>query len=188
MKSGSSGLMLVLGGGGSGKSRFAERIALGLRGQGPVYVATASPGDDEMRSRIERHRLRRGSEWVAVETAEADLCEVLGALRDTHGERPVLLDSLTMWTTDRVLGTADDAAIQTEAASLVGALTSHRACVICVSDDVSGGIVPDNPLGRRFRDVHGEINQLVAAAADVVIHVTAGLPLTLKGNLKDFGA
>lgn len=179
-------LTLVLGGGASGKSRFAERQAL-TSGLSPLYVATASPRDEEMRLRIERHRSRRGPEWTTIETAEGDLQETLAGLAETHDDHVVLIDSLTMWMTDCLLSGAGDREVRSEISSLCDVLTAQRSPLICVSDDVSGGIVPADPLGRRFRDVHGELNQVIAANSDLVVHVTAGIPLALKGELKDFG-
>ena len=179
-------LTLVLGGGASGKSLFAERQVL-ASGLSPVYVATAFPRDEEMRRRVERHRSRRGPEWTTIETAEGDLQKALIGLAGNRGDHVVLVDSLTMWTTDRLLGDACDQEVRSAIASLNDVLATHRGPLICVSDDVSGGIVPADPLGRRFRDIHGELNQAVAANSDVVVHVTAGIPLALKGELKDFG-
>ena len=179
-------LTLVLGGGASGKSRYAERQAL-MSGLSPVYVATASPRDEEMRLRIERHRSRRGPEWTTFETAEGDLQETLSGLAESHGNHVVLVDSLTMWMTDRLLSSAGNREIRSEIVSLIDVLTAHRSPLICVSDDVSGGIVPADPLSRRFRDIHGELNQVIAANSDLVVHVTAGIPLALKGELMDFG-
>ena len=137
-----------------------------------------------MRLRIERHRLRRGPEWTTIETAEGDLLETLAGLAGRHGDNVILVDSLTMWTTDRLLSGASDREVRSAIASLNDVLTNHRSPLICVSDDVSGGIVPADPLGRRFRDIHGEMNQLVAANSDLVVHVTAAIPLVLKGELE----
>ena len=179
-------LTLVLGGGASGKSRFAERLAL-MSGLSPLYVATASPRDEEMRQRIERHRSRRGSEWTTIETTDGRLQEVLIGLAGKHGDHVVLVDSLTMWTTDCLLGGACDREVRSAIASLSDVVTTHPNPLICVSDDVSGGIVPADPLGRRFRDIHGELNQAVAACSDLVVLVTAGIPFALKGEFKGFG-
>lgn len=179
-------LTLVLGGGASGKSRFAERLVL-MSGLSPVYVATASARDEEMRLRIERHRSRRGPEWTTIETAEGDLQKALVGLAGKRGDHVVLVDSLTMWTTDCLLSGAYDREVRSAFASLNDVVTTHPGPLICVSDDVSGGVVPAEPLGRRFRDIHGELNQIVAAGSDLVVHVTAGIPLALKGELKDFG-
>ncbi len=179
-------LTLVLGGGASGKSRFAERLVL-MSGLDPVYVATASPRDEEMRLRIERHRSRRGPEWTTIETAEGDLQKALFGLAGKRRDRVVLVDSLTMWTTDCLLSGARDGEVGSAIVSLNDVWATHPGPLVCVSDDVSGGIVPADPLGRRFRDIHGELNQVIAAHSDLVVHVTAGIPLVLKGELKDFG-
>ncbi len=162
----------MLGGARSGKSALAE----GLLTASPapwVYVATATvyDGDDEMRARIEAHRARRGDGWRTLE-AGADLAAALQAA----GEAPVLVDCLTLWLTTLILGEHD---IALHTARLLAALPRPAATVL-VSSEVGLGIVPDNALARRFRDEAGTLQQRIAAAADRVIFVAAGLPLTLK--------
>jgi adenosylcobinamide kinase/adenosylcobinamide-phosphate guanylyltransferase len=164
---------LVLGGARSGKSALAERLAL-ARGGEAVYLATAEPFDDEMRARVARHRQDRGAGWRTVE-APRDLA---GALRAEDGPgRTLLVDCLTLWLTNRMLDGADPEA---DAAALAGALAGLAAPVALVSNEVGLGLVPDTPLGRRFRDAQGRLNQRVAAACDLVLFVAAGLPLALK--------
>lgn len=163
---------LVLGGARSGKSALAERL---LTAAPPpwVYVATATvqDGDDEMRARIDVHRARRGGEWRTLE-AEHDLAATL----QQAGDAPVLIDCLTLWLTTLILG-EHDVALHT--ARLLDALPRPAATVL-VASEVGLGIVPDNALSRRFRDAAGTLHQQVAARADRVLLVAAGLPLTLK--------
>ncbi|MEO6300455.1 MAG: bifunctional adenosylcobinamide kinase/adenosylcobinamide-phosphate guanylyltransferase [Paracoccaceae bacterium] len=168
-------LTLVLGGARSGKSSLSEQLAK-AEGVPCHYIATAEAWDDEMRIRISRHQADRGIDWVTSETPR-DVAPVLAAIPAGH---VVLLDCATLWLTNHLLADAD---IATESAVLLAALTSCAAPVIVVSNEVGWGIVPENALGRAFRDHQGRLNQQLAAQADLVIGVMAGLPMVLKGVL-----
>jgi adenosylcobinamide kinase/adenosylcobinamide-phosphate guanylyltransferase len=171
-------LSLVLGGARSGKSRYAENLisALPPPWQAPwTYVATAEPGDAEMVERIASHRARRGPSWHTVE-APRDLAGSLQAARTA----PVLVDCLTLWLSNLTLAGAN---IDAEMERLDDALAGAAAPIVMVANEVGYGIVPDHPLGRRFRDLQGVLNQRIAARADRVVLVVAGLPLALKGVL-----
>lgn len=166
-------LTLVLGGARSGKSAYAERLLTGIPGPW-AYVATAEAFDDEMRQRIKHHKSRRGAGWV---DHEAPL-EVADVLANRIAELPSLVDCLTLWTSNlmhanRPVPEATD--------ELLTAVAKRVAPCVMVSNEVGLGIVPDNALARAFRDEAGRLNQKIAAAADKVIFVAAGLPLTLKG-------
>lgn len=164
---------LVLGGARSGKSRFAEALAL-ESGLAPVYVATAGVHDEEMRARVHNHRTRRDARWRTVEI----LLDLAGALEtEASPKRVVLVDCLTLWLTNVLLGGADMPAAIDE---LTGALERLSGPVVLVSNEVGWGIVPDNAISRAFRDHQGRLNQRVAAVADRVTLVAAGLPLDLK--------
>ena len=165
-------LVFVIGGARSGKSTFAERRMTALAPPW-IYVATAQAFDDEMRARIDTHRARRDARWRTID-APHDLC---AALRDAPHDAPVLVDCLTLWLTNRLLADADLAA---ERAALVAALAARRAPTIVVSNEVGLGIVPDNALSRRFRDEAGFLHQAVAAAADEVHLMVAGLSIRAK--------
>ncbi len=165
-------LTLVTGGAASGKSRLAEARVLGC-GRPPVYIATAQAWDDEMRAKIARHRARR-SGWRDLE-APIDLP---GALSTLTRNEAALVDCLTLWLTNVMLAETDQQAAED---ALCGALSASAAPVVCVTNEVGQGIVPDNALGRRFRDAQGRLNQRIAAQADCVVAVIAGLPLVLKG-------
>ena len=167
-------LTLVLGGARSGKSRYAESIVTGLRPPW-IYVATAEPLDDEMLARIAEHRARRGSDWRSIE-APRDLA---GALSEIPAGAAVLVDCLTLWLSNLMLAGAD---IDAETDRLGGVLARAATPVVLVSNEVGAGIVPDNGLARRFRDAQGRLNQRVAARADRVVLMVAGLPLVVKGN------
>jgi adenosylcobinamide kinase / adenosylcobinamide-phosphate guanylyltransferase len=167
-------LTFVLGGARSGKSRFAERLMTAMPPPW-IYVATAEPLDDEMAERIAAHRSRRGASWQTIE-APRKLAAVLSA----SGNKPVLVDCLTLWLSNLLLAEAD---IEAEIARLEAALAAVTAPTVLVANEVGYGIVPDYPLGRRFRDLQGLLNQRIAALADRVVLVVAGLPLAIKGTL-----
>ncbi len=164
-------LSLVLGGARSGKSRHAEAMLTRLPPPW-VYVATAQAFDAEMRARIEAHRAGRDAGWRTVE-APLDLP---GALRT---DAPALVDCLTLWLSNLMLGGHD--ADRAQAALLAG-LSERSAPTVLVSNEVGLGIVPDNALAREFRDRAGRLHQALAAAADHVALLVAGLPLTVKGT------
>jgi adenosylcobinamide kinase/adenosylcobinamide-phosphate guanylyltransferase len=166
-------LTLVLGGARSGKSTHAERLLTAMPGPW-TYVATAEPLDDEMRQRIARHQARRGEDWTLCE-APYDLA---GALSGRTAAELCLVDCLTLWLSNMLLAGRD---IDEETETLVAALAKRSAPCIMVSNEVGLGIVPENALARAFRDAAGRLNQRIAAVADRVIFIAAGLPLTLKG-------
>ncbi len=169
----SARLTLVLGGARSGKSGYAERL---ITASPPpwIYVATAEPGDAEMAERIARHRARRGTGWTTLETPR----DLVGALA-AHATTPMLVDCLTLWLSNALLASAD---VDAEIECLEAALAQAAGPLVLVANEVGFGIVPDNPLGRRFRDAQGLLNQRIAARADRVVLMVAGLPLTIKGE------
>ena len=170
-----SRITLVLGGARSGKSAFAERLALSCAPAGErVYLATGEAGDDEMAARIARHRARRGAEWRCVEEP-VELAEALA--REARGNRVVLVDCLTLWISNLMAHGRD---VEAESIRLADLLPSLAGPAVLVANEVGLGIVPDNPAARAFRDHAGRLNRLVAGAADRVEFIAAGLPLTLK--------
>ena len=159
-------MTLVLGGAASGKSRYAESLF-----DGPaVYIATAEAGDAEMADRIARHRARRGPCWTTVEAP----CRLPEALAEA-GESPALVDCLTLWLSNAL---AADREPETDA--LLDALAGRGRQTVLVSNETGMGLVPSTPLGRRFREAQGQLNEQVARIADRVVFVAAGLPLVLK--------
>ena len=167
---------LVIGGARSGKSRHAEAMAR-RSGLDRVYLATATPFDDEMRERIARHRAERAADgWRTVEEPLA----LVGALEREAAPGLILLcDCLTLWLSNVMLGGHD---VEAACASLAAALPDLAGPAIFVSNEVGWGIVPDNRLARDFRDAQGRLNQRVAALCGRVVLVAAGLPLVLKGG------
>lgn len=168
-----TGSTLVLGGARSGKSRFAEELVLGSRLR-PVYVATASAGDEEMAARIEEHRRRRGEHWLTIEEP-VNLAAVLGEL--ARADTAVLVDCLTLWLTNLIVRGID---VGSEAEELSGIIPALAGPVVFVSNEVGLGLVPDNEMGRAFRDHAGRLNQTIAERSAQVYFVAAGLPLALK--------
>ena len=164
-----SKLTLVLGGARSGKSRHAEGLVTCLPPPW-TYLATAQAWDDEMRARIDAHRARRSPGWLTVETP----LDLAGAL---HREGPVLVDCLTLWLTNVMLAGRD---VEADGAALEAALLAREAPTVVVSNEVGLGIVPDNALSRRFRDAAGVLHQRLAARADDVLLMVAGLPVRVK--------
>lgn len=172
---------LLLGGARSGKTRRA--LALAEPASARVYVATAEAYDDEMRARIAAHQAeRRGGGWVTLE-APLDLAEALtydrltAALGRPAVEAVVVVDCLTLWLSNLMLGEHDIAAATER---LLSSLSACPAAVVMVSNEVGFGIVPDNALARRFRDAQGRLNQQIAAAVGRVELVVAGIPMRVK--------
>ena len=173
MKKVLSSLTLVLGGAASGKSAIAENIILnsGLR---PVYLATSRVLDEEMEVKIKVHKARRDARWMNIDAAQ----DTVEPLNSRAQGQAVLLDCATMWLTNALLDGDDLADAQS---NLLNALSDCAAPVVVVSNEVGQGIVPDNALARQFREAQGRLNIALAARADCVIHVVAGLSQTLKG-------
>jgi adenosylcobinamide kinase/adenosylcobinamide-phosphate guanylyltransferase len=165
--------LLVLGGARSGKSAYAQSLAEAY-GSERLYLATAQPGDAEMAARIARHRADRGQGWTTLEEPLA----IAAALR-THAQpsRVVVVDCLTLWLSNLMLAGRDPGPAVTGLADAIGELAGP---VLIVSNEVGMGLVPDNKLGREFRDWQGRANREIGAACDAVIFVAAGIPLQLK--------
>lgn len=173
--------VLVLGGNRSGKSRFALRCIREIHPRGPVaYLATALPGDPELDARIARHRSERPDDWPTIEVGR----DLPGAVARVAPGMPILLDGLTLWIS-ACIGDAEpvdiDGLLDGDVAAGIGALGRHDAAVLVVSDEIGGGLVPMHPGARAFRDLVGFTHQRLAAAADEVHLLTAGIPLALKG-------
>ena len=169
------GIILVTGGARSGKSQYAEQRARDL-GDRRVYVATAEAKDDEMSERIAAHQKRRGDEWTTIE----EPVELAAALLAQRGRTDcALVDCLTFWLSNLLLR-RDEKYAQEKCAELVQALPQLDFHVVLVTNEVGWGIVPDNPLGRQFRDLAGWANQRIAAAANEVVLTVAGVPMIIK--------
>lgn len=167
-----SKIILVTGGARSGKSALAEHLISGLGGN-PIYIATAEARDNEMATRITAHQARRGPEWT---TLNAPL-NLIAALTESDGNGPRLVDCLTLWLSNLMLIEAD---WQAAARDLTATLVDQRSPVVFVTNEVGGGIVPENKLARTFRDAAGLLNQRIAEASDEVFLAVSGLSLQLK--------
>jgi adenosylcobinamide kinase/adenosylcobinamide-phosphate guanylyltransferase len=176
-------LTLILGGARSGKSRHAQSLCQGANGV--LFLATARPADEAMRARIARHRAERPAEWRTIEEPLA----VPSVVRQSHPGTTVLLDCLTHWLANlawehRSLPEEEQQSrILAEVEDLARVADGRR--MVVVSNEVGGGVVPENAVGRRFRDLQGMANQLLAAEAGLVVLMVAGLPMTLKGSVKE---
>ncbi|SHH31955.1 bifunctional adenosylcobinamide kinase/adenosylcobinamide-phosphate guanylyltransferase [Cognatishimia maritima] len=168
-------LTFVLGGAASGKSAFAENLIV-QTGAPRVYIATAEVYDSEMEAKVQRHKTMRGPNWRSIE-APRDLGP---AFTSVSKDEIALLDCATMWLTNHMMGEAD---IEAQTSDLLHQLATCEGRVVVVSNEVGMGIVPDNAMARRFRDLQGRLNQRLADQSELAVFVVAGQPLVLKGTL-----
>ncbi|WP_027085775.1 bifunctional adenosylcobinamide kinase/adenosylcobinamide-phosphate guanylyltransferase [Cohnella panacarvi] len=175
-------IVLVTGGAKSGKSSFAEQVAMHTA-DSAVYIATAQIFEEEMRTRFVRHRERRDRSGYAWETIEEPY-ELAAMLRTVPDNRTILVDCLTLWASNWLLRAERDAdgesLVQRKIEELAAAISARQGTTILVTNEVGSGIVPEYPLGRYFRDVAGGMNQRLASLSDQVFLVTAGIPVELK--------
>ena len=163
---------LVLGGAASGKSAYAESLVEAH--DGPLtYIASAQAYDPEMEAKIRIHTERRGPRWRTVE-APLDVAAALAQLTQADC---CLFDCATLWVSNHLLNGSD---LATEQAALLTAISNCPAPLVIVTNEVGHGIVPDNALARQFREAQGRLNIALAAQADTVVQVIAGLPQVLK--------
>lgn len=168
--------LLVLGGARSGKTAFAERLAM-REGHKPAYLATATALDGEMRERVESHQRGRAGRF---ETIEEPLALSEAIIKASASHDVILVDCLTLWITNMLMaGEEVAAAVEQLGATLVQV---KRAKIVLVSNEVGLGIVPDNAMSRTFRDLAGSAHQRLAELCDDVYFVVAGLPMVLKGE------
>lgn len=176
-------IVLVTGGARSGKSAFAQGLAESLPGR-RAYLATCEPGDEEMRQRVRKHQQARArAEWDTIE----EPVRLAQALAGAAGYDVVLVDCLTLWLFNLIGQEAqndtgvDEEEVARQCRHVLAACDAHPGTVVFVTNEVGMGIVPDNWLARRYRDLVGRCNQVMAAAADRVTLVSCGIPLSLKG-------
>ena len=166
-------ITFLLGGARSGKSALA--VELGRRHSGPVvFVATCTASDDDLAERIARHRSTR-PDWPTIEEPVA----LATAVEKADGDALVIVDCLTLWVSNLMQRGDDEAAVTGAAGELAGALLDRRGPAVVVSNEVGLGVHPESDLGRRYRDLLGRANQIVAAAADTTLFVVAGRALRL---------
>jgi adenosylcobinamide kinase / adenosylcobinamide-phosphate guanylyltransferase len=168
-------IILITGGARSGKSRYAEQRATEMGGR-PLYVATAEAKDEEMAQRIAEHRKRRGTQWHTIE----EPLELSEALLAERGKTDcALVDCLTLWISNLLIR-HDDKYAREKVEELIEKLPQLNFHLVFVTNEVGWGIVPDNSLARKFRDLAGWTNQRIAQAANDVILMVAGMPMIAK--------
>ncbi len=169
-------VILITGGCRSGKSRFALNYA-NQHFSRKLYLATCEVLDEEMAQRIEHHKKMRGPEWQTIEESAA----IVDKIRQ-YGDKVevILLDCITLWLSNLLMKWNSDSRIMDEADRFIDVIKQSQTSLIIVSNEVGMGIVPAEPLGRRFRDLSGIINQKIAEVADTVIYMVSGIPMFLK--------
>ncbi len=177
-----SEFIFVTGGRRSGKSSYALELAESM-GEKRLYVATAEPLDDEMKERIARHREERGDGWDTTE----EPIDIVNILDHSKKYNVILIDCLTLWLCNimhngEAGGEPSDETIMKHIHSLADSCTSSNTDVIAVTNELGLGVIPSDPLSRRFTDLAGIMNQRMAAAADRVVITVSGIPLTIKAE------
>lgn len=168
----------ITGGRRSGKSSYALDLAESM-GEKRLYIATAEALDDEMKDRIARHREERGDSW---DTAEEPI-DIVNILAHSKKYNVILIDCLTLWLCNIMHdGKPDDETIMKHIQTLAESLTSSDTKIIAVTNELGLGVIPGDPLSRRFTDLAGIMNQRIAAAADRVVITISGIPLTIKAE------
>jgi len=168
--------LLVVGGARSGKSRYAIEQARQTGGS-VAFLATARVVDSDMATRIARHRAERPAHWTTIESP----VDVVAACRRAAASHDaIVLDCATIWVANLIERGDDDVAVLAVADDLAKLVRERLATLVIVSNEVGEGVHPPTPLGRRFRDLLGVVNQRLAAAADRVTLMVAGIPLSLK--------
>ena len=176
--------ILILGGARSGKSQFAQNLASELS-ERVLFVATGEAGDEEMHSRIERHRKSRPRTWRTLEAP----VRVGKKIRTQIGNADVvLIDCITMLISNLLVGEGDDKykerQITTEIGQLIKCIDKLGITFIIVSNEVGLGLVPENRLGRFYRDILGKVNQLLAQRADEIYFMVSGIQVKIKGSVR----
>lgn len=179
---------LVLGGARSGKSAYAEKLAL-ESGREVIYIATAHAGDGEMSRRIQHHRSVRPAHWITV---EEPILLARAIERWSSPQRLVLVDCLTLWLSNLIFSVDQDCPevgvidlpeiFYAQSDALITALSRAAGDIVLVSNEVGMGLVPMGAVARCFSDEAGRLNQAVASACDRALFIVAGMPLTLKGK------
>jgi adenosylcobinamide kinase/adenosylcobinamide-phosphate guanylyltransferase len=171
-------VIFVIGGCRSGKSRHALETAERLTEDQKIFMATCIPHDEEMQQRVRRHQAERSRNWQTIETP----VHLPRAIEENSRRAGVLLvDCLTLWINNLLMESDDGKNVQKQIQDLKNAIQAAGCPVVLVSNEVGGGIVPENRLARLFRDLVGSVNQAVAETADRVVWMVAGIPVRIKG-------
>jgi len=168
---------LVIGGCRSGKSNHALTLAAAFHIQPKTFVATCTAQDEEMRQRIQRHQKERGGQWRTLEVP----LKIAAAITAHGGTAGIMLvDCLTLWISNMMMEGVDDRTILQQCQEVCELLKAPPCPIILVSNEVGTGIVPENEMARRYRDLAGWVNQQMAAACQNVIWMVAGIPVPIK--------
>jgi adenosylcobinamide kinase/adenosylcobinamide-phosphate guanylyltransferase len=172
--------VLIIGGCRSGKSKHALKIGSEMLGNRNLFIATCVPRDPEMVERVKRHQMERDLHWQTIEEpVELDAC----ICQPSTCADLILIDCLTLWVSNLMVAYANDADVIRHVDALCDSIDNAPCPVILVTNEVGCGIVPDNALARRFRDLTGWTNQRVASACGQVVWMVAGIPVTIKNTL-----
>ena len=176
--------ILILGGARSGKSQFAQNLA-GELSERVLFVATGEAGDEEMRSRIEEHKKSRPRTWRTLEAPVRVGEKIVGQIDDAD---VAIIDCVTMLISNLLVGEGDDKykerQITTEIGQLIKCIDKLGITFIIVSNEVGLGLVPENRLGRFYRDILGKVNQLLAQRADEIYFMVSGIQVKIKGSVR----
>ena len=170
-------IIFIIGGCRSGKSTYAMQTAEKVPAEQKIFIATCVPQDDEMKQRVARHQKERSQNWVTVE-APLDLPEAI--LQNSRREHVILVDCLTLWVSNLLMETGDENKIEETISQFIKALEKATGPIVLVSNEVGTGIVPENKLARKYRDIIGLLNQAVAKTAGKVTWMVAGIPVVVK--------
>lgn len=170
-------LVFITGGSRSGKSSLAVSMAESMPKE-KIFIATCIPQDGEMKRRVALHKRSRPSSWRTIE-AKGNLAAILR--KETKSDIFIIIDCLTLFISSLLMKKADEKRIKNEVSKAARIIKNGKATVIIVSNEVGSGLVPENKLGRDFRDIVGICNQIVAKSADEVIYAVSGIPLIIKG-------
>ncbi|MBF0111606.1 MAG: bifunctional adenosylcobinamide kinase/adenosylcobinamide-phosphate guanylyltransferase [Desulfamplus sp.] len=179
-----SKITLIIGGCRSGKSSQALYLANQILGDKRLFVATSVPTDKEMDARVEKHQKERGSDWITAEVP-IEISSKIRELSIDSNLSTAIVDCLTLWVSNLMFNNFDDDNILSMTQDLQNALINSSVPIFLVSNEVGCGIVPENALARRFRDMAGMVNQKIAQIADKVIYMVAGIPMIIKDSHKD---
>ncbi len=174
-------VIFILGGARSGKSKYAVGLAKKVA-KNVAFIATCICPDDEMKERIKLHQTLRPRHWKLIEEGR-NISSVLVNLKNKY--EMVLIDCLGLWISNLLVDNLDDRKIEVKIKKLINTILKVNLTTIVVSNEVGSGIVPDNLLARRFRDLVGSVNQMIAEKADKVILMQSGIPIVIKGGRKD---
>lgn len=171
-------LIFITGGARSGKSSFGVNIAKSIKKK-KLFIATCIPEDKEMKKRITLHRQKRPSWWKTIEVKK----ELLSVLtKEIKSDIVIILDCLTLFISSLLMEKVKENIIKNEVKKIVKIAKQGKAMVIVISNEIGSGLVPENKLGRDFRDIAGFCNQIVAAGAQEVYFAVSGIPIQIKGE------